>query len=519
MNLLQAINTNNVERVKELLANSQTNVNVTDNHNFTGELRRFSSKFMQFKESISLAALHHAVIKKNLEICKLLIEHNQIDLTVRSYEGCTAMMIGIVANVALEIIELLVEAQPSLVTIKNNEEVPPLHEAVKNRRLDIVKLLLENGASVNDFDLDLENALHLAASNSDYDTIEYLLNETEVDTRAKNRDEMNPLCLLLVRSRNEDQDLVARCFFLMLENTYDKEFPSNTYTISDIFQCAFLACVYSHTEVVKFLIHNVYSVNNSKYTFIRKLSEFCDGDNTEFLYYILVFLHDEIDRYDKFSFPRFYEINYYMCIRSVIHIIEVLLQADDAVQLIETILDHMKLIGFNVRVKEFEDQIGVLLHTKYSKDAIPAEDLRKIDKIFEYLMSKGFRLNLMVRSYLQSIAISKEFVHIESTKRLLRVLLHFATTFFVDLENWRQINDFKALNPQIQQIIEWLVRSFGNLTIAKYLDLNLVYSLKQISRHKIRMQVQHDTKILCNHQSLLTLGLPDVLLNYIVYKD
>lgn len=37
MNLLQAVNQNNVDDVKELLANSRTNINVTDNHNFTGK--------------------------------------------------------------------------------------------------------------------------------------------------------------------------------------------------------------------------------------------------------------------------------------------------------------------------------------------------------------------------------------------------------------------------------------------------------------------------------------------------
>lgn len=39
MNLLQAVNQNDVERVKELLENSRTNVNCTDNHNFTGKYK------------------------------------------------------------------------------------------------------------------------------------------------------------------------------------------------------------------------------------------------------------------------------------------------------------------------------------------------------------------------------------------------------------------------------------------------------------------------------------------------
>lgn len=41
MNLLQAINQNNVDRVKELLSNSRTKVNVTDNHNFTGKMLNY----------------------------------------------------------------------------------------------------------------------------------------------------------------------------------------------------------------------------------------------------------------------------------------------------------------------------------------------------------------------------------------------------------------------------------------------------------------------------------------------
>lgn len=430
-------------------------------------------------------------------------------------------MIAITANVNLEIIRMIVKKKPSLVLIANNEEVPPLHEAVDNRRLDIVKLLLEYGASVNCFDLDLENSLHLAASKSDYNIIEFLLNETEVDPRARNREEMNPLCLLLVRSTNENEDLVARCFYVMLESTYDKNPLTNTYVIRDIFQCAFLACVYSHTEIVKYLIHTVYSINNSKYGFIRKLSEHCTGNNTEFLYYILVFLHDEIELFDKYSFPRFYEINYFMCVRSVIYIMEQLLPTDDAVELITTTLEHMRSIGINLRVKEFEDQIGVLLFGKYSAKGIAQQDVQKIDQILRYLLLKGFKLNLMTRSFLHSIAIAKdsETVNVESLMTVLKVLLHYATTFFVDLDNWKQVDDFKNLNPQIKKIVHWLVKNFGNLQLNAFLDKSFVYPLKHMCRNRIREQLKHDVNVLCNHENLVKLELPEILLSYIVFKE
>lgn len=37
MNLLKAVHENNLERVKELLTHERINVNLTDNHNFTGK--------------------------------------------------------------------------------------------------------------------------------------------------------------------------------------------------------------------------------------------------------------------------------------------------------------------------------------------------------------------------------------------------------------------------------------------------------------------------------------------------
>lgn len=520
MNLLQAINQGNVDKVNELLSNQSTNVNITDNHNFSGTSLNFNSFSQKITRNFYfLLALHHAVIKKNVEMCVMLLNNKKFDPLIKSFEGCTALMIAIIANVQIEIIEILVKKNPKLVIEKNNKEVPPLHEAIKNRRLDIVKLLVSNGANVNCFDLDLENALHLAASNTDYDIIQYLLNDTEVDPRAKNRDEMNPLCLLLVRSRNEDQELVSRCFFLMLEKSYDKNTLTNTYSIHDIFQCAFLACVYSHTEIVKYLVHNVYSVNNSKYQFVRRLSEICCGDNTEFLYYILVFLHDDIDRYDKFNFPRFFEINYYLCVRSVVTIIDLLLSVDDANELITATLENMKSIGFNIRVKEFEDQIGNLFFIKYSYNQMQDVDIDRIDRLLQYFLAKGFKLNLIVRGFLHSIAIARDSstINIVSTTNLLRVLIHYSTTFFADLENWKQIRDFKNFNPHIRQIVEWLL-TMGNSSVSTFIDINCIFSLKNLCRNRIRDQLKNDPAVLCNSQKLLELGLPAELLNYIVFK-
>lgn len=468
-----------------------------------------------------ILALHHAVLRRKLEIVELLLAHPRLDPKIRSHEGCTALFVGIVANCPIEILEPVIKACPILVAIKNNEEVPPLHEAVRLRRLDLVKLLIEHGANVNDFDLDLENCLHLAASNTDYNMIEFFLNETEADPRAKNRDEMDPLCLLLVRSRDEDVDLVTRCFHIMLEESYDKSLITGTYEIKDLFKCAFLACVYSQMEVLKFIIHNVYSVQNSKYELIQKLCEHCDGENTEYLFYILVFLHDDITRYDKYQFPRFSEINYYMAIRSVVQMMEKLLPTENAVNYIIQVLQHMEKIDFNIRVREFEDQMGVLLHGLYSETVVNDEDLEKIGQIFAYLKFNNFRVDYMVRSYLHSIAIAKEseaFV-MESIMRVFQVLIRYATTFFVNFDVWRAISDFKNLNPRTNEIVTWIVRSFGNAQLAMMININVLFPLKHLARNQIRHLMSHDGAVLCNRDQLAKTGLPDTLLDYVVFKE
>lgn len=470
--------------------------------------------------SILLIALHHAVLKRNYDICEVLLNHKRFNSEARTYEGCSALMIAIMTNCTIEIIELLASKKQNLVLIKNNEEVSPIHEAVKNRRLDVVKCLVEHGAYVNAVDLELEHALHLACSNTDYDMIEYLLNETDINPRAKNCDGVNPLCLLLVRSRNEHQDLVARCFYLLLEHTYDKDSITKTYTIQDIFQCAFLACVYSQTEVVNYLIHNVYSVNNSKYEFIRKLSEYCNGENIEFLYYILVFLHDDIDKYDKFSFPRFYEINFHMCIRSVISIIDMLFMTDEAVELIVTTLEHMRAIKFDIKVREFVDQIGVLLYNKFANKKILIEDIRKLNEIFRFFLEKDFEINSMIKSYLHSIAIAEEDNNfsLESSKLVLQIMIRFTTTFMRDSEHWKQINEFQKLNKHIKQAVEWLVKNFGNYKLLRHLEMNFVFSLKHLCRNEIRYRFKNNPKILCDDKKLKELCLPESLANYISFQ-
>lgn len=447
---------------------------------------------------------------------------------IRSHEGITALFLAIGTNAPIEIIKLLVKKKPALVDIKNNEEIAPIHEAIKHRRLDVVKVLINGGANVNAFDLDLENSLHYAASNCDYELIDYLLNKTEIDSSAKNRDEMNPLCLLIVRSRNETEDVVSSCFHLMLEHTFEKDHFSKTYSIADIFQPAFLATVYSHKEIVKYIIHNIYSVNNSKFEFIKQLFEaFEDSDNDgdeddeELFYYLLVFLHDDINRFDRFNFPRFSEINYFMCVRSVMFVIQKLLISQKSVALALDLITHLEMIGLHIaRVREFEDNFGMILYNKFSKINLNNQNLQiRIDctrTLLEFFMLKKIKINNVIRSLLHSIAISPETEgnNLENMSSLLRLLFRFNATFFIDGDCWKQINEFKNLHDNIRHIVLWINETFGTIEVTcKILDVKIVYSLKHMCRNLIRQKFRK--KLLAIDQ----LELPESLINYVLYVN
>lgn len=393
---------------------------------------------------------------------------------------------------------------------------------MKRRRLDVVKLLVQSGASVNNFDLDLENCLHFAASNCDFDMIEYLLKETEVDPTANNCDDMNPLCLLLVRSRNEPSDVVSACFHMMLEATYEKDITTNNYRVEDLFQPAFLATVYSHTEIMKFIIFNIYSSHNSKYEFIKKLYESCILDeDQEFLFYLLVFLHDNIDRFDKYSFSRFSEINYFMCIRSVIYVLQKLLESNETVLLAIALLDELDKIGMRFKVKDFEDQIGNLLYERFTNASFNESHLANIDQLLNYFFTKGYNINTTIKSVLHLVAIAKDTQPnvINAAVDVLKILFTYNTNFFVDIDSWKYISEFKALNEGINSIVVWMNENYGNQMTNRMLDMKCVYSLKHLCRNVIREQLKANLKLTHNREFMLSLKLPDVLVNYLIFKQ
>ena len=302
--LLQAVNCEDIEGVTELLSKPKTNVNYTDNHNFSGN---WKSLYKYLLLIFQFPALHHAVVIRNVAIIKLLLGHKKIDTRILTHEGYSVLYLACSSeSMSAEIVELILKRDATLVHLCNKQEQSPLQVAITRERLELVTMLVKFGASVNHKDVDGETSLHYAASCANYGIVEFLL-DAGADPTINSNEELNPLCLLLVRTSIErDEQLVFSCFQLLFSRTYVKDVETDTYNIADIFRPTFLSSAFSSNSIASYLIHNTYNKNNSMYWMIQKLEEQSMNllDPNEFRSYINIFLHDKIRRYDDFKFSR-----------------------------------------------------------------------------------------------------------------------------------------------------------------------------------------------------------------------
>lgn len=263
MSLLKHCGDGNLSEIRAILRHTKgrrNKVQVRDNHNWT--------------------CLHHAVKSGSVECIKFLLTINEVDTTAETFEGETALHIACnVPNVSLEIITLLVEANPDLVLFVNNEEVDLLQCSIKQKRLDIVKLLIANGAPVNNQDLDGDTALHIAAIESQLDVIRYLIYETHCDPTICNGRGMTAcflqfldflLNVMPVSDLSADQ---IECFEELTQFTYNERDTNNTKEVeSELNQMIFFGYQYEQPRsCLYFIIVKLFYVPPSKQYFFKKI--------------------------------------------------------------------------------------------------------------------------------------------------------------------------------------------------------------------------------------------------------
>ncbi|KAJ3208464.1 hypothetical protein HDU67_006706, partial [Dinochytrium kinnereticum] len=115
------------------------------------------------KNKEGLTALHFACKSGFADCVQTLISHDMVDLNAKSESGRLPILEAIASQSFLSIKYLLSHPRKSEVNVKGPDGRWALHEAVLSRNKDIVELLLEAGADVNNVtEEEKQSAFHLA---------------------------------------------------------------------------------------------------------------------------------------------------------------------------------------------------------------------------------------------------------------------------------------------------------------------------------------------------------------------
>lgn len=133
--------------------------------------------------------LTYAVLFNQIDLVKFLVDNNaKIDI-VDKYDR--SILFDAINHSYYEIIELLLELNKntigvSILDTRDRDMRIPLHYAIENQNVRIVKLLLEYGSNVNITDRNGYNSLHLAVKSRNYSICEYIIDKiADVNSRYK----------------------------------------------------------------------------------------------------------------------------------------------------------------------------------------------------------------------------------------------------------------------------------------------------------------------------------------------
>lgn len=130
--------------------------------------------------------LYDAVLKNNLEIIKLLLAKGA-DINKRTKSGYSSLELA-VRHENIEIAEFLIKNGIDVNTVEEDFGHSPLYKAaITNNDLHMVKLLVENGANINQKDKYGESILYEATAYENIEIVKFLV-DNGVDVNIQNND-------------------------------------------------------------------------------------------------------------------------------------------------------------------------------------------------------------------------------------------------------------------------------------------------------------------------------------------
>lgn len=138
--------------------------------------------------------LHSAAESCNLEFLKLILNDNKFNINQKTKCGKTSFHLAVIVG-NKECIQYLLEiCQHIDINDSDSEGFSALHIAINNKRLDLVKLLLEDSSiDINIRDNSGNTPLHLACKDSYIEIVQYLLSRPKIDINNMNNSNNTPL--------------------------------------------------------------------------------------------------------------------------------------------------------------------------------------------------------------------------------------------------------------------------------------------------------------------------------------
>lgn len=174
------------------------------------------------------------------------------------------------------------------------------------------------------------------------------------------------------------------------------------------------------------------------------------------------------------------------------------------------------------KLRDVHESLGFSFINSHCFDSDNSQTKNRLINNLTYLKRHDVNLNLEMFNFLRSLAFGgKVLKRGKKYLEIINTLLPFCTDFFFDYDNyWKKIRYFCSDTKEVKTSLNFLVKNFGTEKNYKFLPMrqNKPFSLKHISRNKIRESVWRKSKIDLLYLTYCHENLPKVLFGYIKFE-
>lgn len=511
----------------------------------TEQLKKDKNLLKKFRSADGDSILHMLVLFKSIPMLEVLLRyHESLDFFAKcgNLKYTALHLASSIETIPLQIVKRLMEAEPRLIKTYCTNQTIPLHLAVKSRRFDLVKLLIEEGRSpVNTKSVFNETPLHYTAfklhdsvryniQGINYDSenleiMQYLIDKAKANTGVKDIGDLTALDII--------EDAIIECddHELMPSAQYLKDclkiWRPKESSFDFIFKTIFLAIKTLDLDTVKFYIKTCYSdatYNPNHYGTVSRLMEEFALEGRQV--YLCLTLHDRFDSKQLKSYVSAMNRSevYIDCLRQVL---EQYFDSQPKQALLQSLIQNLLVAGIDFSswklAKRFSELDDSQLNTKHALDRL--FDVHKA--LFDLRL--GINFNHAAIAFINHYCLATKS---ESSAYLVELLLPFTSNIFIDfyylldelnIESYRNGLAHGELFHRLKKFTPYLTLTCCHkfMNTSDSFSYN-VFSLKQLCRDMIRLKIfttkvgQSDNEFVSR---IMMLPLPVVLKKYLRYLD